>query len=237
MDYKRSLGSLVFAREHLVSPISDGASLFPWEFLEKAFIGMETISLVNNIDDYPTKMKRVVVGCDFAISGQIKADNSVFSVWGIDFMGDFHLLSVTKLHGASHNEQINTIVSIDQRFKPNKIVCESNGFQIILSDMAKQRGLKNIEPFNTTGNLKKDLYQGLPSLSALFERGNIRMPYKEGSTRDTINWVCGEFNSVAFNEDNGKLESTADHDDSVMSSFMAINDLRESKVNFRAYSV
>lgn len=237
MNYKSSLGSLVFAREHLVSPISDGASLFPWEFLEKAFIGMETTSLVTNIDDYPTKMKRVVVGCDFAISGQIKADNSVFTVWGVDFMENYHLLSVTKLHGASHNEQINAIVSIDQRFKPNKIVCESNGFQSILSDMARQRGLKNIETFTTNSSNKKDLYMGLPSLSALFERGNIRMPYREGSTRDTINWVCGEFNSVAFNEDNGKLESTADHDDSVMSSFMAINDLRENKLSFKAYSV
>jgi len=237
LELKKSLGSIVFSREHLVSPVSDGSSLFPWEFLEKAFVGMENIDLVDNIESFPVKMKKVVVGCDFAVSGKIGADNSVFTVWGVDSMDNYYLIHVKKLHGASHNEQISSIVSIDQRFKPNKIVVESNGFQSILADMAKQRGLRNIETFTTTSGNKKDLYLGLPSLSAMFERGQIKMPYKVGVTQETINWICGEFNSISFNEDSGKLESVGEHDDAPMSSFMAINDLRENKNVFKGYLV
>jgi len=237
MTLKQSLGSIVFAREHLVCPVSDSSSLFPWEYLEKAFINMEMVDFVENIESYPFKMVKVGIGCDFAISGAIGADNSVFSVVGIDAADNYHLIHVTKLHGASHNEQVSTIVSLNQRFKPNKITAESNGFQSILIDLVRQRGVKNIETFTTTAGNKKDLYLGLPSLSAIFERGQMKIPYKEGKTRDTANWVCGEFNSVSFNEDNGKLESVGEHDDAPMSIFMVVNELRENKNVFHAYMV
>jgi hypothetical protein len=235
MVLKKSLGSIVFAREHLVCPVADSSSLFPWEFMEKAFIGMENVSLVENIDSYPFKMKKVVIGCDFAISGSIGADSSVFAVMGVDMSDNYHLIHVKKMHGASHNEQISAIVSLDQRFKPNKIICESNGFQAILADMARQRGLKNIETFTTTAGNKKDLYLGLPSLSAIFERGQFKFPYSEGETRDIINWVCGEFNSISFNEDSGRLESVGEHDDAAMAIFMGTNELRENSNTFHAY--
>lgn len=235
LDLRVSLGNMVFAREHMVSPITDSASLFPWSDLEHSFVGMENVRLVNSIHEYPTKLKKVVIGCDFAISGKIAADNSVFAVLGVDTNDNYHLLHITKMHGASHNEQVNTIVSLDQRFKPNKIVAEANGFQSILADMVKQKGVKNIEPFTTTSGNKKDLYLGLPSLAAMFQRYQIKFPYAEGTTRDTVEWVCGEFNSVSFNEDNGKLESVGEHDDAPMAIFMAINDLRENTRKFKAY--
>jgi hypothetical protein len=116
-------------------------------------------------------------------------------------------------------------------------VCESNGFQAILADLAKQRGLKNIETFTTTAGNKKDLYLGLPSISAMFERGQIKMPYKEGKTREMVDWICGEFNSISFNEDSGKLESVGEHDDAVMGSFISINSLRENKGVMNGYTV
>lgn len=235
MELKQSLGSIVFAREHLVSPISDGSSLFPWEFLERAFIGMETIRFVDNIESYPFKMKKVAIGCDFAISGAIGADNSVFAVLGLDMQDNYHLIAIEKYHGASHNTQVNAIVSLNQRFRPNEILAEANGFQSVLIDLVRQRGVKNIKEFTTTSGVKKDLYSGLPSLSAIFERGQMKIPYAEGETRDTANWVCGEFNSVSFNEDSGKLESVSEHDDAPMGIFIAVNSLRENSASFKGY--
>lgn len=228
MELKKSLGTIVFAREILVSPISDASSLFPWEYLRRAFIGMENISYVEDIDSFPIKLERVVVGCDFAISGTIGADYTVYTVWGRDKDKNMYLLHVWRKQGASHNEQISQIISIDHRFRPNKIICEANGFQGMLSDMARARGLRNIEEFTTTSGIKKDLYNGLPSMSAMFERGQIKLPYKdEEYTRNTTNWLCGEFNSITFNEDTGKLESSDQHDDGAMSSFFGVNELRE----------
>ena len=238
MALKRSLGTIVFAREILVSPISDQSSLFPWEYMRNSFIGMEGIRYVDNLDSFPIKMERITVGCDFAISGAIGADYTDYRVWGRGKDKKMYLLHFWRKRGASHNEQISQIVSIDNRFKPNKIVCEANGFQGILSNMAKGRGLKNIEEFTTTSGNKKDLYLGLPSISAMFERGDIKLPYHDDEdTRNATNHLCGEFNSITFNEDTGKLESSDQHDDGVMASFMAINDLRENDKTLELFMI
>lgn len=227
MDMKESMGSLIFSREVLCVPVSDSSTIFPWEFLERSYIGMDKVKLVDNIESYPIKMEKVVVGCDFAISGGIGADYSVFSVWGRGVDKKYYLIYVWRAKGASHNEQISRMLFIDSAFKPNKFICENNNFQRILSALARERGLTNIEEF-TTGSNKKDLYEGLPSISALFERGEIKLPYGDEKSCNNAQWLCGEFNSVTFNQDSGKLESATEHDDGAMSTYFAIQDLRES---------
>lgn len=233
MDLKKSLGSIVFSREILVTPVSDSSSLFPYEYLNTSKIGMENVRYVDNIDSFPIKLVRVTVGADFAISGNIGADFTVYTVWGVDSNEKYYLLYIWRAQGASHNTQISQLVSLNSKFKPNKIVCESNGFQKILSDMATERGLNNIVPFTTTSGIKKSFYEGLPSLSAIFERGEIKVPWNDDEyTRDTTNLILSEFNSITFNSDSARLESSDQHDDCVMSSFFALTDLRENKVEF-----
>ena len=122
---------------------------------------------------------------------------------------------------------------MNQRFKPNKIIAEENNFQRILIDLARERGVTNIEGWTTTGYNKKDLYSGLPSMSALFERGDIRMPRGNERSKEVTDIICGEFNSISFNEDSGKLESVGGHDDCGMSCFFAVNELRSGRGNFR----
>ena len=233
MKLKQKYGSNVFSREYLVSPLTDHSSLFPYDYLNKSLIGMENIGFVDNIDSFPIKLKRVVIGCDFAISGNISADYTVFVVWGVDFNETYYLLHVYRKQGVSHNEQINKIISLDHNFKPNVIRPESNGFQKIMAQMVQERGLKNIKEFVTTSGIKKDDKQGLPSLSALFERGSIKIPNRnDEETQNLKDLILGEFNSITFNEDNGKLESSDQHDDICMASFFALTELREHKNNF-----
>ena len=226
MQERASAGSLVFSREYLVVPISDDSTIFPWEFLKRSIVGMENVRLVDNIESYPVRLKRVVCGCDFAESGTVGADFTVYTVWGKGVDDCYYLLYIYRAKGLSHNEQVMKICQIDQQFRPNEIVVEDNGFQKILADMARQRGLRNITPFTTTAGNKKDLRTGWPSLAALFERGAIRCPYHP-DTRERVDTMFGEFNSVAFRSDVGKLESISGHDDCVSSAFMAINRLRE----------
>ena len=237
MDMRKSLGSLVFAREILVTPVSDGSSLFPWEFLNKSLIGMEKIGFVNNIESYPIKMKKVVIACDFAISGSIGADYSAFGVIGLDTNDQYHLINYWRERGASHNTQVNQIISMDHAFRPNRIICENNGFQRIIIDLLRQRGLKNVEEFTTSSN-KKDDYSGLPSISALFERGEIKMPAREDDgSFDKSMVVLGELNSITYNEDKNTLESAGQHDDTAMMLWFGVNTLRENKVNAQIYYV
>lgn len=227
LDKKEELGTIVFNREYLVVPISDTSTIFPYEYLMRSIIGMETIRFASSIDDFPFKLTRVHIGVDFAVSGNIGADYTVYSVWGKDAMDNYYLLYYYRKRGMSHNEQVDKIVQLDRLFHPNKIRCEANGFQSILSGLAKERGLKNIEPFTTTEGNKKDLYTGLPSLSAMFERGQIKCPYAIGETRQAVDLMFGEFSSITFRSDNGKLEAASGHDDVVMANFLAINSLRE----------
>ena len=229
LQKKSELGTIVFNREYLVVPISDSSTIFPYEYLMRSTIGMEQIRFATSIDDFPIKLVRVHIGVDFAISGNIGADYTVFSVWGIDTMKNYYLLKYYRQKGLSHNEQVDKIVQLDRLFRPNKIVCEANGFQSILSGLAKERGLKNIETFTTTEGNKKDLYTGLPSLSAMFERGQLKCPYAVGETRDAVNVMFGEFSSITFKSDNGKLEAGSGHDDVCMSTFICINSLREDE--------
>lgn len=229
-EERQSLGTLVFNREYLVVPVADTSTIFPYEFLKRSIHGMEHISFTNDIESYPIKLVRVVVGCDFAISGNVGADYTVYTVWGIDSNNLIYLINLYREQGASHDLQVNRLIEFNARYKPNKLVCESNGFQRILAGMAKERGLINIEEFITTEGNKKDLKLGLPSLSALFESGRLRVPYGDENTRKLVDIMFGEFNSIAFNSKKGTLESVCGHDDTCMSSFMSIQDLRENKM-------
>lgn len=220
-DKKKSLGSLIFSREILVVPVSDVSTIFPWNILEKSFVGMHEFKLVENINSFPKKFVKVKIGCDFAISGAIGSDSSVFSVWGLDQFGDWYLLHIWRGQGKSHNEQIAKISQIERNFNPNCVVMEVNGFQRVMADIAKERGVRNIIEFNTTGFNKKDIYDGLPGLAILFEQGRIHLPRGDEYSREQTDWLCGEFNSITI-KDNGKLESASEHDDGAMSSFLAI---------------
>jgi hypothetical protein len=176
MGLRQSLGSLIFSREILVVPISDSSTIFPWSILEKSFVGMQNYVLVDNIDSFPMKFKFVKIGCDFAISANIGADSSVFTVWGCDVNDRWWLLHIWVGTGKSHNEQIAKIVELERKFKPSEIIMETNGFQQVMADLAKEHGVRNIVEFKTNGFNKKDVYDGLPGLAVLFENGQILLP-------------------------------------------------------------
>jgi phage terminase large subunit-like protein len=237
MEERDSLGSLVFSREYLVVPISDDATIFPYDILMRSIVGMENIDFVDDINSFPFKLRRVVVGCDFAKSANVGADYTVYTVWGQDEMDNYYLLHIFRKRGISHNEQIGQIISLDQRFRPNKIIVEANGFQGTLAALARERGLRNIQEFITNSPNKKNWYDGLPSIASIFERGQIKIPYKHGATKDKADSLFSEFNSISFRPDRGTLESVGGKDDQCMSSYFAITDLRENKMNFRAYTV
>lgn len=229
MRKKEELGTTVFAREYLVIPIDDSSSIFPYDILKRTTIGMENVDYATTVDNFPIKMTRVVIGVDFAISGNIGADFTVYSVVGMDAMKNYYLIYYERLKGASHNEQVDKIVVLDQMFRSNKVVCESNGFQSILAGLARERGLMNIDTFTTTEGNKKDLHNGWASLAALFERGQFKVPYKAGTTKEKTDYLFSEFSSITFRSDKGKLEAGSGHDDCVSSIFIAYQSLKEGK--------
>ena len=221
-DAKYESGTPIFSREHLCKPITDSSSIFPYEYLRNSFIGMDKICMAQRIQEYPVKFSKVVCGCDFAKSAAIGADYTVYSVVGLDSLQQYHLVYVWRKQGASYNEQISAMQYIQVNFSPDTFLMEANNFQKVMVELAKDHGIYNAEPFVTTGWNKKDPNSGLPSLSARFERGQIKFPRGDEYSRNITDIYCSEFNSITYNEDSGKLEAVGEHDDCPMSLLFSI---------------
>lgn len=227
MDKRKSQGNLIFSREILVKPITSDSTIFPIEILNNAFIRMDEYTLVPNRESFPIKFNKVVTGCDFAISGNVGSDYSVFMTWGIDDSDKMWLMNVVRGRGMSYTEQLGHLKNINANFKPDVMMLEKNVFQQIFVEEAERAGLP-VLPHTTTSN-KNDLKQGLPSLAIMFERGMFRIPTGDQRSKDFADMLVMEFSSVAFTEKG--LQGTFEHDDITMSTWISVEGARNVTIN------
>lgn len=226
MDKRQSQGNLIFSREILVKPVTSDSTIFPIEILNTAFHRMDQYTLVNNRESFPIKFNKVVTGCDFAISGSVGADYSVFMTWGISDDDKMWLLNVMRAKGMSFGEQIANLKRINSDFRPEIMLMENNVFQQIFVDEATKSGLPVIG--STTTKSKNDLREGLPSLAIMFERGMFRIPTGDQKSKDFADMLTMEFSSVAFT-DKG-LQGTGDHDDIAMATYKSVEGARKMTI-------
>lgn len=218
IEKKESQGTTIFSREMLCRPVSNDSSLFPYDTLHSAIKGMEDYTLVTNISNFPYKFDKVVMGCDYALSANVSADYSVFTVWGVDSEDRMWLLNMQRFKGKSYNEQISTIEALYRAFFPIAIYSESNQFQMVMAQGAKEKDLP-IYPHTTNKHNKNNFDTGIPSLSILFEKGQIKLPYGDEISRNTADMLMSEFHSITFT-DKG-IRSVDGHDDIPMSCWLA----------------
>lgn len=209
---RETQGSLIFSRELLCRPITDNSTIFPMRILKFATMGMEHYTTVNNVDSFPVKFVRVGVGVDLAISSSVGADFTVMAVGGIDEHERMWVLNIYRLKGASYNEQLGKLKSINVNFKPKTIFIESNQMQMMFADSAASEGLPVYA--HTTGRDKYDFKTGLPSLALDFEQGKWKFPTGDQKSRDTKDLAFTELTSIAFTEKG--LEGVGEHDDIAM---------------------
>jgi len=218
LEKKEGQGSLIFSREILCRPISSDSTIFPWSILQRSFLGMDEISLVNNIWSHPNKFTRVAIGCDFSISASVGADYSVFIVLGVDEFGRYWLLHMYREKGKKYTEQIAVLKKLNTDFKPDVIFVETNQMQVIFAQGATDAGLPVVE--HHTGVDKHDLRGGLPGLAILFENNKFRFPRGDQKSKDITDTICLELSSVTWT-DKGKLEGISEHDDCCMALWQA----------------
>ena len=217
IEKKETQGSLIFSREILVKPVSNESTIFPWSILEKSFKPYK--QLVPNAFAIRNKYKRIAIGCDFAISGSIAADYSVFTILGYTEDDKYELLNQYRFQGASYTQQLAKIVQLNTDFSPDVIIMETNGFQSIFAQQGREANLPVVD-HTTTGLNKKDLRTGLPGLSILFEQERFILPTGDEYSKNTVETLCIELSSITFT-DKGKLESANGHDDTAMSLWLA----------------
>lgn len=217
MMKKETQGSLIFSREILVKPVTADSTIFPIEILNNAFIRMDTYTLVNNRDSFPVKFQRVVAGCDFAMSSNVGADYSVYTVWGIDDQDRMWLLYFYRQKGKTFAEQMAQLKFIHANFRPDWMVLENNQFQQIFVEESQKAGMPIVP--HRTGMNKYDFMKGLPSLALKFEQGKIKIPTGNQHSKDVADMFITEFTSIAYTEKG--LQSVDGHDDVVMSTWVA----------------
>lgn len=217
MDKRTTQGNIIFSRENLCRPITNESSIFPLKVLERCLHGMENYTLVRNRDDFPMSFTKVVVGCDFAISANVGADWSVFTVWGVTEERDMYLLHMYREKGRTFYEQMQVLKAINIRFKPDVMVVEQNQFQVVFVQEGDRQGLPVMG--HTTGIDKYDLKSGWPGIAVLMERGKMHIPVGDKFSQDQKDLIFDDLGSVAFT-DKG-LESVGSHDDISSSIWLA----------------
>lgn len=217
MEKRATQGNIIFSRENLCRPITNESSIFPLKVLERTLVGMENYTLVNNVDDFPMKFSKVVVGCDFSISANVGADYTVFTVWGVTEDREMYLLHMYRDKGKTFHEQMQILKGINIRFRPHCMVLEQNTFQQIFVQESDKQGMPVIG--HTTGIDKYDLKTGWPGIAILMERGKVHIPVGDKYSEDMKDLIFSDLGSVAFT-DKG-LCSVAEHDDISSSIWLA----------------
>ena len=217
MEKKATQGNIIFSRENLCRPITNESSIFPLKILERTLVGMDKYTLVNNIDDFPMKFSKVVVGCDFSISANVGADYTVFTVWGVTEDREMYLLHMYRDKGKTFHEQMQVLKGINIRFRPHCMVLEQNTFQQIFVQESDKQGMPVIG--HTTGIDKYDLKTGWPGIAILMERGKMHIPVGDKYSENVKDLIFSDLGSVAFT-DHG-LESVGEHDDISSSIWLA----------------
>jgi len=173
---RRLIGEVQFAREYMCVPASDESTWFPPHLFEAVQA------------DYPLGapgawwrergIQFISIGCDFAISTNVKADYSVFLVMGVDGAGVHWVLDVVRVKGVGFQEQLRRIRALAKKYGPDVIACESNHFQRIFPDELVETGLP-VHRVITGKSEKHSLEVGLPSLRVLLENELVRAPWEE----------------------------------------------------------
>ncbi|HPI19310.1 MAG TPA: hypothetical protein PKY56_02980 [Candidatus Kapabacteria bacterium] len=228
MRKKDEQGNLIFSRESLVRPIVSDSSLFPYELIKRAFVGMEEYTLVNNIEAFPISFSNIVVGCDFALSATVGADYSVSTVWGINEQEEMWLLHISRFKGKSYQEQIAHLKNINMNFRPTLFFIESNQMQMIFGQGLESENIPVIT--DNTGINKYDLKRGVPSLVLMFERNKVKLPRGDKFSCDMTDLLASEFASMTWT-DKG-LEGVGAHDDIPMSTWQAKKGMSFVKFGF-----
>lgn len=222
---KISIGSLAFSREILMKPITNSTSLFPYKILKMNLV--DTIKMSPNKFNFPVKLKKIAFGVDLAVSANTSeskdSDYFCVAIVGLDYLNRVWIINLYRDRGLSYNQQIQVVKKLNDSFSPDLIMVESNQYQKVFADMLRDAGLNNVVDRATTNN-KYDFSIGLPALSVLFENFRLKIPYEDDIyTRNLADIIMGEFNSMTFN--NNKLQSSDQHDDSVMSIWLGVTAL------------
>ena len=191
----------------------------------------ERLHIVNNIHSTQKNYKRVVIGCDFAMSANVAADYSVFTVLGVTDNDHYDILHIWRKQGSTYDEQVGAIKTLYTNFDADTVLCEDNGMQKIFVQLLNDAGVPATGQ-TTTAQSKYDLLKGIPHMQALFEQGRIHIPRGNQHSIDMTDMLVSELTQFTWDVDKGKIQGVGTHDDLPMSLWIAISATKVGSFNF-----
>ena len=225
-----------FAREFLCRPLSDEASLFPAKLFEGQSVRLNYI-LGLPASYWEGKGCLRYTGVDIAMSAEVGADYFWIFTIAVDAQGNRWLANLRRFKGLAFNRQIEEIIDEYELMRPEVVHIESNQAQRVWGDEIQRTTAIPIRRFFTTGVggrqpmnpwkkgatqisvNKHHIDRGVPSLRMSLEAMKWRIPRGDANSVELTNIWIGEMNAIGWI--NGKVQSVAEHDDSVMACWMA----------------
>lgn len=216
---RESIGPTMFAREFQHQVIDDATAAFRREDLERALARGSNLCLYKPPVGIPLD---VVQGWDLSLVSDAKAaeqkdrDYTVGVTWARDTTnGDRYLLGLVRKRGLSQKQLEGVIKAEYERFMemglpPRLVAIEKNNFgNIIVNNLFDTTNLP-LAP-HQTGTNKSDPWEGVPSLSLLFENSKVILPRGDLFSVNLSEELIGELHGLGRER----------HDDMVMALWIA----------------
>lgn len=175
------MGSSSFNKAYRNLVTDEAKQVFKTPPIERALMRGANRTFIYKLsyDSWDLGQLTITLGVDLAISQSRTSDYSAFAVLGRTRLGLLIPLHISKAR-LSFKEQQDMILDLNRRFRPDKIVVESNGYQAALSrDLMDETDLP-IVPYNTGGE-KFDEEVGLQSMAVGFENNKWILPNSPSS--------------------------------------------------------
>jgi hypothetical protein len=214
MAKKADVGSMTFNRDYRNVAVNDETSLFPMAllaaakrpeltFLESYGAGVEENDTVTGaIDLAIVENERDAQATD--------SDYTVIMVWRRLKSGARRLIWAERRRGLGITPQLQLAEATLRRYGANLkiVIVEANQAQrwFASSLLSETKGDLPIKKHVTGKGVRVDVYEGIPSLTALFEAGMIELPYGDERSRTFVDVFVNELHGLGVER----------HDDTVL---------------------
>ena len=234
---KQTMGSRAFESEYLLNPIDPESALITWEVIEPCLDPELDMGVI-------PEGWEILMGVDLAVGIDQQNDETSYCVlaWNRD-TNDRQLVYQWTGKVLAEGEgwlrkQVDNIVSLSDKYKPTKIMIETNGFQRLVAHAAETLAGLPVSKHNT-GSEKHHGQIGIPAVALRMEQGHYRIPWSKSAQNNvqagSKKLVDGLGHLVW--DDRGRLDGhTADAVVSLWMCELAIQEIESKRLSFTSWS-
>jgi predicted phage terminase large subunit-like protein len=170
LSIKKDLGSIIFALQYLNNTdlLREG-NIFKYEWIQYYDdLAFDDGKIFVRRGSFRTEIKKVILGCDLAISKKDSADYTVITAVGQGEDLKLYVLDVTSGR-LSFQQQKTTIRAMVDRWNPVQTIVESVAYQAVMIEELRSEGGLKIVPYKTV----TDKVSRAMGISGHFENSNI----------------------------------------------------------------